>query len=157
MEKLKEVPHFKENAPGKGKVWVCPVTSEKSIWGIAGLCKKTIRLWPSAHRIIFLSSLLTSLNQSETVLSHGSPCIRCFYIAQRILKLLSSKHNGSMTSASVNALFAFFPTCYFPSGYLSSALCLPNELKVQGEGINLSKTTERQPWTTDVAGEKRER
>lgn len=52
----------------------------------------------------------------------------------------------------------FFLTCYFPSGYLSSALCLPNELKARGKEINVSKkTTEKQPWTVDSAEEKREK
>lgn len=139
-------PLLQRRCPSKGKISVCPVPSEQCIWVITGLCKKDYRALAKCTLNHFsLLSVNISKSGGNGAFPGLSPATDAFSIAQTILKLFSSKHNGSMTSISANTLLHFFLTCYFPSGYLSSALCLPNELKVQGKEINLSETTERQP------------
>lgn len=54
-----------------------------------------------------------------------------------LFKLFYSRYNASMTCHFLwNTLLHFGLTRYFPNDYLSSALCLSNEQKVQGNKIN---------------------
>lgn len=104
--------------------------------------RKALGLWPNACLIITLPSVKQLQNRLKWCLSH----VFCFLFfktdafslqTKDLFKLFYSRYNASMTCHFLwNTLLHFGLTHYFPNDYLSSALCLSNEQKVQDNKIN---------------------
>lgn len=102
--------------------------------------RKVLGLWTNACLIIILPSVKHLQNRLKWCLSHASPPAQtdAFPLHTKdLFKLFYSRYNASMTCHFLwNTLLHFGLTRYFPNDYLSSALCLSNEQKVQGNKIN---------------------